>query len=150
MSTTRIWLTAQTYDELRAELRDLLRQRSEAPVADRERNDPPGSDAEAREREQRIRRLQELLRDPVVGDRPPDDGVAEPGMAVTVRYDDGETETFLLSHEEGRAGAMMVCSPDSPLGRALQDAREGDQVRYTLPDGGTAGCTLLRVVPYTG
>jgi transcription elongation factor GreA len=149
MSTTRVWLTEQTFEQLRSELRDLLGRRSAgAPLIDRDRDDPPGSVVDERDREQRIRRLQELLRDPVVGARPADDGVVEPGMAVSVRYDDGEAETFLLSHDEDRTGTTMVCSPESPLGRALQDAREGDHVRYSLPDGGGGSCTVLRAVPY--
>lgn len=151
MSVTRVWLTERSHQELRAELHTLLQQREAvAPVDGREHGGPEGPGAEERDREQRIRRLQELLRDPVVGDRPPDDGVAEPGMAVTVRYDDGETETFLLSHDENRIrpDGTMICSPDSPLGRALHGAHQGDAVRYRLPDGGWTGCTLLRAVPY--
>ena len=151
MSVTRVWLTERSHQELHAELRTLLQQRRAVAVVDgREHDSPDGPGAEERDREQRIRRLQELLHDPVVGDRPPDDGVAEPGMAVTVRYDDGETETFLLSHDENRirSDGTMSCSPDSPLGRALHGAHQGDVVRYQLPDGGSAECTLLRAVPF--
>ena len=48
-------------------------------------------------RQARIRQIQDLLTNAVVGEDPPDDGIAEPGMVLTVRYDDtGEIETFLL------------------------------------------------------
>ena len=46
-------------------------------------------------RQARIRQIQDLLTNVVVGEDPPDDGIAEPGMVLTVRYDDtGEIETF--------------------------------------------------------
>ncbi|WP_060577173.1 MULTISPECIES: GreA/GreB family elongation factor [unclassified Pseudonocardia] len=89
-----------------------------------------------------------MLFDPVIGRRPADDGIAEPGMAVTVRYDDGGLETVLLSHDDDQGGTVTACSPDSPLGRALHGAREGEYVRYPLPGDGTGGCLLLRVAPY--
>ena len=48
-------------------------------------------------RQERIRQIQDLLANAVVDKTPPDDGVAEPGMVLTARYDDtGDTETFLL------------------------------------------------------
>jgi transcription elongation factor GreA len=42
-------------------------------------------------------------------------------MVLTVRYyDDPIPEKFLLAHrEEGVFPDMEVCSPDSPVGRAL-------------------------------
>lgn len=146
VDTSRIWLTESTFAELRAELRELLAQRA-AGASQGAPDDVPDTAAQ-RDREQRIRRLQELLSDPVVGHRPPDDGVVELGMEVTVRYDDGDVETFLLAHDEDRTRSTMVCSPDSPLGRALLDARQGEHVTYLLPHGGETGCTLERVVPY--
>ena len=46
-------------------------------------------------RQERIRQIQDLLANAVVDKTPPDDGVAEPGMVLTARYDDtGDTETF--------------------------------------------------------
>lgn len=146
VDTSRIWLTESTHAELRAELRGLLDQRAAGASQDGP-DDVPDTGAQ-RDREQRIRRLQELLSDPVVGHRPPDDGVVELGMEVTVRYEDGDVDTFLLAHDEDRTRATMVCSPDSPLGRALLGARQGDHVTYQLPHGGETGCTLVEVVPY--
>lgn len=147
VDTNRIWLTESRYAELSAELRELLQQRAVSGAADVP-DDLPDTTAQ-RDREQRIRRLQELLSDPVVGETPPDDGLVEPGMEVTVRYDDDdEVETFLLAHDADRARVALACSPDSPLGRALLGARQGDHVTYQLPHGGEAGCTLVRVVPY--
>ncbi|MFP5068147.1 GreA/GreB family elongation factor [Pseudonocardia nantongensis] len=150
MTDTHVWLAEGAYQNLRTELRELLARRDDEGSAG-----PDGTDhqllAEQRGREQRIRRLQELLRDPVVGHRPPDDGVAEPGMVLTVRYEqDGEVETFLLAHSGDGAypADLMLCSPDSPLGRALPGTRQGERLHYRLPDGGALAVTLLRAVPY--
>ena len=143
MSTSQVWLAPGAHERLRRELAELLRGRESAGAA-------PGADA--RERENRIRRLQEVLLDPLVGHEPPDDGVAEPGMLVTVRFDDaGETETFLLAQrEDGAYPDVEACSPGSPLGRALIGRREGEECRYALPDGRPMRATLVRAVPYDG
>ncbi len=145
--TQQVWLTQDAYDRLTDELAELLRQRSGHAALDA---DDEQHLADQRERNQRIRKLQELLQNPVVGREPPDDGVAEPGMVITVRYeDDEETETFLLAErDEGITPGVEVCSPDSPLGRALSGAREGERRRYPLPDGRTMTVCLERAVPY--
>ncbi|MGD9526978.1 GreA/GreB family elongation factor [Pseudonocardia sp.] len=152
MTETQVWLARDAHERLRAELRELLRQRSDAV----EGPEPDGSTdhqlmADRRDRDHRIRKLQEVLQNPIVGQEPPDDGVAEPGMVLTVRYeDDQETETFLLAHHDDGpyAGDLMTCSPDSPLGSALPGRRQGDTVQYLLPDGQPMRITLLRAVPY--
>jgi transcription elongation factor GreA len=145
--TQQAWLTRDAYERLSAELGELLRQRTGGggqEVAD-ERDL-----TEQRERNQRIRKLQELLQNPVVGQEPPDDGVVEPGMVVTVRFEnEEETETFLLAErDEGSTPGVEVCSPGSPLGRAVVGAVEGEQRSCSLPDGRTAAVWVVRAVPY--
>lgn len=132
------WLTPATHARLRAELAELLR------------TGAPGDDfAEVQYRQTRVRQLQDLLRDAVVGEDPPDDGVAEPGMVLTVRYDDdATTETFLLGLRDDAAD-LEACSPDSPLGLALTGARPGERRTYRVPSGGTVGVTLLDAAPYS-
>lgn len=140
-STTRAWLTPQADQRLRAELAELRTTRQ------------PGEP----EREARVREIQELLRNAVVGQDPPDDGVAEPGMVLTVRYDDqGDTETFLLGlrgaehgEDDDDARDIEVYSPGSPLGTALAGARRGDRRSYQVPSGATVHVTLLDAVPYS-
>ena len=39
-------------------------------------------------------------------------------------------------------------SPNSPLGAALIDAKEGDTRSYTVPNGNTVKVTLLSAEPY--
>ncbi len=75
-------------------------------------------------RQARIRQIQDLLTNAVVGEDPPDDGIAEPGMVLTVRYDDtGEIETFLLGVRGVEDADIDVYSMQSPLGSAIAGAR---------------------------
>jgi transcription elongation factor GreA len=155
MSGGQVWLAAGAHRRLRQELAELLRMRTQAGTGsgtDARDADPHTAQhvlTDRRERENRIRRLQEILLDPLVGHEPPDDGVAEPGMLLTVRYDVHETETFLLAQrEDGAYPDVETCSPGSPLGRALVGRREGDVCRYRLPDGRPLQVTLVRAVPY--
>jgi transcription elongation factor GreA len=156
MSGAEVWLTRDAYERLRIELAELVRQRTGAPLPvgahPRDSTDPatdPAALGERRDREARIRRLQRVLRQARVG-TPADDGVAEPGMLLTIRYgDDPDTETFLLAHRDDAAALdLETCSPDSPLGRALLGAREGEQRHCALPGGREIRVVLLRAVPY--
>lgn len=158
MTGSQVWLAQATYERLRTELTELLRQRGAAsrpdsdPMSGRGDSDQDAGQrilADRRDREHRIRTLQELLLNPMVGEAPPDDGVAEPGMLLTVRYhEDDETETFLLAHREENGRDIEICSPHSPLGRAVSGAREGATCEYRRPDGQFRQVTLERAVPY--
>ncbi|WP_028662514.1 transcription elongation factor GreA [Saccharomonospora iraqiensis] len=155
------WLTQDAYDRLKNELDELIENRPVIAAkinASREEGDlkENGGYHAAREeqgqQEARIRHLQELLRTAKVGEAPKDDGIAEPGMVLTVRYDGDEDdeETFLLAtREEGGEGAVETYSPESPLGKALLGAKEGEAREYVLPNGGTQKVTLVKAVPYT-
>jgi transcription elongation factor GreA len=137
----RTWLTEETHDRARIELALLRMER--ATGAHRGH-----SDREAREL--RIRQLQELIATAAVGHEPPDDGVAEPGMVLTVRYEaDDLTETFLMAdREESASNDLPIYSPHSPLGTALCGATAGEQREYLLPSGETMTVTLVHAVPY--
>lgn len=69
-----------------------------------------------------------------------------------MRYDgDDADEQFLLAtREEGAEGGLDVYSPDSPLGKALLGAKEGEAREYELPNGSIQKVTLVKAVPYTG
>jgi transcription elongation GreA/GreB family factor len=100
-------------------------------------------------RQARIRQIQDLLSNAVVGEAPPDDGIAEPGMVLTVRYDDtGEIEPFLLGVRGAEDADIDVYSVQSPLGSALVGARVGEQRTYSIPSGTSLPVTLLKAVPY--
>ncbi|WP_338597923.1 GreA/GreB family elongation factor [Saccharopolyspora sp. SCSIO 74807] len=142
--TQRAWLTPQAHERLSAELADLL-----APGNGDTGTGEDGSIPAQQERKGRIRQIQHLLASAVVGEAPPDDGIAEPGMVLTVRYDDaGDVETFLLGTREAELNDLEVYSPASPLGTALGGARRGEQRSYQVPDGTTVQVTLLDAVPY--
>jgi transcription elongation factor GreA len=141
IDTQQVWLTEETYDRARIELASLLMERA------------TGSQREHIDREQRaarIRQLQELIRSATVGTEPPDDGVAEPGMVLTVRYEAEDlTETFLMADlEETAYDSLPIYSAHSPLGTALCGAVAGEQREYLLPDGVTMTVTLLDAIPY--
>jgi transcription elongation GreA/GreB family factor len=100
-------------------------------------------------RQARIRQIHDLLTNAVVGEDPADDGMAEPGMVLTVRYDDtGEIETFLLGVRGVEDANIDVYSLQSPLGSAIAGARVGQQRTYSIPSGANLPVTLLKAVPY--
>ena len=114
---------------------------------------PTGNDDNAsavrRAWEVRIQQIHDLLINAVVGEDPPDDGVAEPGMVVTVRYDaTGDTDTFLLGVHGAEYADMAVYSIQSPLGAAIAGARPGERRIYGLAIGAAVAVTLLKAVPY--
>ncbi|KUH68270.1 transcription elongation factor GreAB [Mycolicibacterium novocastrense] len=141
-SADRVWMTRRAYIRLQAELAELsARPRSGGP--------DPTRTAEDRMRSNRIHRIEHLLANAVVGEDPPDDGVAEPGMVLTIRYDDtGDTETFLLGIRGIEPAEIEVYSPRSPLGVAILGARPGDRRTYLAPTGKELHVTLLQAKPY--
>src|SRR5699024_3866580 len=96
------------------------------------------------------RQLQELLRVAKVGVRPPDDGIVELGMVVTIGYEgDDDPESFLLgSREEGAHGDLPVYSPQSPLGKAIIGAARGEDREYPLPNGTMQKVTVVEAKPF--
>lgn len=153
VTSSRPWLSQDAYAALRDELAALLQHQttrtdeSDATAVERDDHD---SILQNQHRQARIREIQDLLRDAIVGEDPPDDGIAEPGMVLTVRYDDeNDTETFLLGlRHEAELGDIEVYSPDSPIGIALYGARRGEQRTYKVPNGNTVRVTLLDAAPY--
>jgi transcription elongation factor GreA len=143
----RAWLSAHGYQQVRNELERLLLSHRSGLTRHDVDDDPW---ARHGWRERRIRHLQELLLDATVGAAPADDGIAEPGMVLTVRLDDApETETFLLAESGVPASSEVdVYSPASPIGQALLGADEGDTRTCQLPDGHTISITLLAAKPY--
>ncbi|MBM7771879.1 transcription elongation factor GreA [Actinokineospora baliensis] len=162
VSDTQVtWLTQEAYNRLKHELDELIENRpviAQKINTSREEGDlkENGGYHAAREeqgqQEARIRHLQELLRGAKVGEAPANDGIAEPGMVLTVRYDgEDDEEVFLLAtREEGGEGELEVYSPESPLGRALLGAKEGETREYELPNGKTQKVILTKAVPYGG
>jgi transcription elongation factor GreA len=156
-----VWLTQAKYDELKAEL-DELRGPRRAEVVKRVSDARDEGDLKenagyhaARDElgkiDGRIQQLIDMLERARVGETPPDDGVVEPGMKVTVSLA-GAEQTFLLGAREmaSEDNDLDVFSPQSPLGQAIDGARRGDTVSYTAPNGKDFQVEILDAVPYTG
>lgn len=140
----RVWLTPAAHDRLRDELSTL--QKWAVDVIDSADIDAV---AVRRGQQARIQQIHEMLVNAVIGEEPPNDGIAETGMVVTVRFGDTEdTDTFLLGTRGADYGDIEVCSVNSPLGAAINGARVGDTRGYQLPNLTTQDVTLLRAVPY--
>ncbi|MCB1300207.1 MAG: transcription elongation factor GreA, partial [Tetrasphaera sp.] len=142
---TATYLTQEAFDRLTAELAELQgprRQeviaRIEAARAEGDLKENGGYHAAREEQgklELRIRQLTQLLETAEVGATPPpDDGVVEPGMVVTVELF-GDEETFLLGSREIADGSMQVFSEASPLGAAINGLKVGDTTSYEAPNG---------------
>jgi transcription elongation factor GreA len=153
------WLTQEAHDRLQGELahasgpgRAEIVAKIEAAREEGDLKENGGYHAAKEEQgklEARIRQLTQLLRDAKVGEAPTSSGVAGPGMVVEVRYDDGDTERFLIGSREDKA-ELPIYSANSPLGLALTGAKVGDSVTYALPNGNPMTVELLSADPYTG
>jgi transcription elongation factor GreA len=160
-NSTVTFLTQEAFDRLSKELQGLIDNR---PAMAQEINDrreegdlkENGGYHAAREeqgkQEGRIAQLQQLLRTAKVGEAPVSDGVAGPGMLVSVRFEgDDEEESFLIgSREEAETAGVEVYSAQSPLGVALTGAHEGDTVSYDTPNGRKMKVTLVSAKPFSG
>jgi transcription elongation factor GreA len=154
------WLTQDAYDLLNEELEQLsgpgrseITHRIEAARAEGDLKENGGYHAAKEEQgkmEARIRQLTQLLREAKVGTPPTADaGVAGPGMVVTIRYSDGDEETFLIgSREEAAVTDITVYSGQSPMGKALTGATPGESRTYTAPTGKEITIELLDIKPY--
>ncbi len=158
-----IWLTQDAYDKLVAELEDLKGPQRQEIVArisaardEGDLKENGGYHAAKDEQgriEARIRQLEDMLRKAEVGETPADDGVVEPGMVVTYKFegdDDDEAETFLLGAREIEPEGLTVYSPQSPLGSAIITHKVGETVAYEAPNGKTLQVVILDAKPYAG
>lgn len=147
-TTERVWMTPQARTRLQAELA-ALRSGPGLAVPDGVTVYDDVLVANDVARRARIRQIHDLLTNATAGQDPPDDGIAEPGMVLTIRYDDsGEIETFLLGVRGAEDPGIEVYSVQSPLGSAITGARPGEQRTYSVPSGSHLPVTLLRAVPY--
>jgi len=99
----------------------------------------------------RVRELRDLIRRAETGPKP-DDGLVEPGMVVTVRFEgDDEETTFLVGSRELAAldpnVDLEVYSPGSPLGQAIVGRHVGDTISYPAPNG-TVRATVVAATPF--
>ena len=155
---TATYLTQEAFDRLQAELRELsgpgrveIAKRIEAAREEGDLKENGGYHAAKEEQgkmEARIRQLTQILQNATVGQAPPDDGIVEPGMVVTVEMF-GDEETFLMgSREIGDHTDLTVYSEKSAMGQAINGKKVGDHVTYTAPNGKDVEVTILHAKPY--
>ena len=111
------FLTQEAYDRLKAELAELtgparteIAKKIDAARQEGDLRENGGYHAAREEQgkmEARIRQLEQLLDTAIIGETPPDDGIVEPGMVVTVEMF-GDEETFLLGSREIADGSIQV------------------------------------------
>lgn len=134
-----VWMTPEAQERLTRELHELNVARSHSAT-------------EGARLDARIREVETLLRQAEVGSKP-DDGLVEPGMEVTVRFDtDGASHTFLIGTRQLLADdpsiTVDVYSPSSPLGEAIIGAYPGQKASYLAPNGATVGVEILAAKPF--
>ena len=160
-----IWLTKEAYERLQAELDHLrgpIRSELAARIGEardegdlRENGGYHAAKEEQGKTEGRIRQLEDLLRRAEIGEQREDDGLVEPGMILTIRFEgDDDTETFLLGSRELLAldpsVELEVFSPESPLGGAINGKYKGDKATYAAPNGKDVTVEIVDAKPFSG
>ncbi|GAB78024.1 transcription elongation factor GreA [Austwickia chelonae] len=153
------YLTQEAYDRLKGELEHLsgegrteISKRIEAAREEGDLRENGGYHAAKEEQgkmEARIRQLTQLLENAIVGETPPDDGIVEPGMVVTIDMF-GDEMRFLLGSREISGEDIDVYSEKSPLGEAIMGKKAGDDATYTAPNGKEITVKILQAKPYQG
>ena len=153
------YLTQAAHDRLQAELDHLtgparteIAKKIDAARQEGDLRENGGYHAAREEQgkmEARIRQLQQLLTTAIIGETPPDDGIVEPGMVVTVEMF-GDEETFLLGSREISDDSIQVFSEKSPIGAAVNGHSVGETVTYATPSGKDVQVKILKTKPYRG
>jgi transcription elongation factor GreA len=160
-----IWLTQDAYDRLAAELEHLkgpgraeISQRIAEAREEGDLRENGGYHAAREEQskaEARIVQLENMLSKAQVNETPPDDGVVEAGMQVTVKFaGDDATETFLLGAREvlslDDSVEMDVYSPQSPMGNAILGKKQGETATFRAPNGNQISVEIIDAKPFAG
>jgi transcription elongation factor GreA len=160
VSNDTTFLTQEAYDRLAAELehlstvgREEIAKRIEAAREEGDLRENGGYHAakdEQGKQEARIRTLQALLKDAVVGEAPQSDGTVQSGTVVTALIL-GDEERFLLGSREIAGGTDLdVYSEKSPLGAAILGLKEGDKTSYEAPNGKQIPVEIVKVDTFLG
>jgi len=157
------YLTQEAYDRLKGELDQLsgegrteISKKIEAARDEGDLKENGGYHAAKEEQgkmESRIRLLTQLLENATVGHAPPDDGIVEPGMVVTVELlgEKPEELTFLLGSREIAGNSdLEVYSEKSPLGKAILNLKAGDVTSFRDPKGNEVKVNVLDAKPCAG
>lgn len=154
------WLTQEAFDRLAAEyeerqgsIRAEITKKIETAREEGDLKENGGYHAAREEQgknEARIRQLKQILENATIGTPPSDTGEIAVGHVVSVKFSDGEIETFwLASREEAQHATMDVYSPDSPLGQAVLGKKAGDKSGFELPNGKRIDIEIMEVKTYS-
>ncbi|MGO1769749.1 MAG: transcription elongation factor GreA [Microbacterium sp.] len=160
MSDEATFLTQDAYDRLSAELEELsttgreeIAKRIEAAREEGDLRENGGYHAakdEQGKQEARIRTLEALLKDAVVGEAPEADGTVRSGSVVRATVL-GDEERFLLGSREIAGGTDLdVYSEKSPLGAAILGLKEGEKTSYEAPNGKSIKVQIIKVETFDG
>ncbi len=143
--TKKVPLSQDAFDRLKAELEYLEGEGRQKIIDDIARARAHGDLSEnaeyhaAREeqgrQEARVRELQHMLENAEIMEAGDDDGVVKPGKLITLRYDDGDEDTYLFATRAEKGSEYEVLTPDSPIGKAVEGRAVGDNVTATVPAG---------------
>ncbi len=146
MGTERsVQLTAEGRKRLEgelAELRDVRLRDLFRSVQDANTNNEASDSGEYEEikeelvyTEARVRELEQMLRNSEIIEGGSPDGIVGLGSRITVKFDDGETDTWMLVSPEEASLPDGSVSTESPVGQALKGSKEGDTITVVTPGG---------------
>ncbi|MEO5753883.1 MAG: GreA/GreB family elongation factor [Chthoniobacterales bacterium] len=129
----RNYMTATGAASLRAELERLTNEKRPALVA---AGDDPDAKRQRAALEQRLRQLEQSLQSAEIVPTPagPAD-IVRFGATVTVRAGSGEESTYRIVGVDETDFDRGWVSSQSPIARALLNARLDERVRFTFPSG---------------
>jgi len=140
----KVPLTQKAYDRLKEELAHLegpARKKTIEEIATARAHGDLSENAEYHAskdqqgmQEARVRQIRQMLVNAEIVEAT-DDGVARPGMLVTIRTDGDDPETYLLGTREERGGSHDVLTPESPLGQAVVGHAAGETLVAKSPRG---------------
>ena len=146
MATTQ--LSRAAYERLQAEFEDLttrgrieVAQKIERAREEGDLSENAGYHAAKDEQghmEGRIRQLEHLLEDAEI---------ADDQFVYTILYDGDspdQAERYVVGNLEEQVEGATLVSPSSPLGTALENASEGQEVTYQAPNGALK-VTVLKI-----
>ncbi|AIG63900.1 transcription elongation factor GreA [Corynebacterium atypicum] len=157
----RQYITPETKAKLEEELQALIDHRPVVAAEINERREEgdlkenAGYDA-AREmqdqEEARIKKISEILENSTTERAAIVEGVANVGSVVHVYYngDESDKETFLIGTRAAASDNkdLETYSEQSPLGKAILGAHEGETREYMAPNGAKITVTIESAAPY--
>lgn len=151
-----ILLTQEAYDKLKEELehrqgeyRDEITERIATARAEGDLSENGGYQAAREEQGKNEGRINELivkLRNTKIL-KAPKAGLVGNGSIVTLDLAGNKVTYVLGSRDIAVATDYDVISPESPIGAAIMDAKQGDEVTYKAPNGRDIKVNILESKP---